>query len=234
MLSTSAAMPFGFVAHFLAHYKDTLLALLKPLGIWGVGALALIDAASLAVPMDLILAGYVWNDQPHYWLYCLTAALGSALGALVPYFVGRAGGELFLLKRINRTRYEQLRDRFESQEFLAIMVPAMMPPPMPIKLFEFAAGVFEMRAVSFFSAIFTGRFLRFMAVALLTMKYGPNIIHIVMKGVHEHLGLLLGCLGLLLLLLVVFVLRKGFGGRKRKLSHGKLEGLESALDEDAE
>ena len=230
MLSTSAAVPFGFLAHFLAHYKAALLALLKPLGIWGVGALALIDAASLAVPIDLILAGYVWNDQPHYWLYCLTAALGSALGSLVPYFIGRAGGELFLLKRINRVRYEQLRDRFESQEFLAIMVPAMMPPPTPIKLFEFAAGVFEMRAVSLFSAVFTGRFFRFMAVALLTMKYGPNIIHIVMKGVHEHLAVLLSCLGLLLVLLVAFALRKGFGSKKRKVSHGKLEELESTID----
>ena len=76
---------------------------------------------------------------------------GSAIGSLLPYYLGRAGGELFLLKRINRKRYEQLRDRFEKQEFLAIMIPAMMPPPMPVKLFEFAAGVFEMKVVVVFT-----------------------------------------------------------------------------------
>ena len=63
--------------------------------------------------------------------------------------MGRAGGELFLLKRINRERYERMRDKFERQEFMAIMIPAMMPPPMPIKLFEFAAGVFEMKPLLF-------------------------------------------------------------------------------------
>ena len=67
------------------------------------------------------------------------------IGSLVPFAIGRAGGELFLLKRINRERYERIRDRFERQEFLAIMIPAMLPPPTPLKLFEFAAGVFEMK-----------------------------------------------------------------------------------------
>ena len=60
-----------------------------------------------------------------------------------------AGGELFLMKRINRARYEQLRDRFGKQEFLAMMIPSILPPPTPWKLFVFAAGVFEMKTVHF-------------------------------------------------------------------------------------
>ena len=76
------------------------------------------------------------------------AAAASTLGSLVPFFIGRAGGEFFLLKRINRERYEKIRDRFERQEFLAIMIPAMLPPPTPLKLFEFSAGVFEMKTDS--------------------------------------------------------------------------------------
>ena len=91
----------------------------------------------------------------------------------MPYYLGRAGGELFLLKRINRERYEQMRDKFEKQEFLAIMVPAMMPPPMPVKLFEFAAGVFEMKPLWFFCAILVGKFLRFLVWAIITIIYGP-------------------------------------------------------------
>ncbi|MHB1022276.1 MAG: YqaA family protein [Acidobacteriaceae bacterium] len=189
-------------------YELYLLALLKPLGVWGIGALALVDAASIAIPIDLLVAGYVWNDRARFWLYCLSAALGSALGSLVPYFVGRAGGELFLLKRINRVRFEKMRDRFERQEFLAIMIPAMMPPPTPIKLFEFSAGVFEMKPFWFATAIFSGRFLRFMAVALLTLRYGPDIVHIAMAAFTQHLSVILEIFGLILLGILIVVLRK--------------------------
>ena len=111
--------------------------------------------------MDGVVIGYVAIDHRKFLLYCLMAAVTSAIGSLIPYYVGRAGGELFLLKRINRERYERLRDRFERQEFMAIMIPAMMPPPMPIKLFEFGAGVFEMKPLPFVLAIFAGKFIQF-------------------------------------------------------------------------
>jgi hypothetical protein len=42
------------------------------------------------------------------------ASAGSAMGGLLPYGLGRAGGELFLLKRVNRKRYERMRARFET------------------------------------------------------------------------------------------------------------------------
>src|SRR6201996_2874808 len=154
-----------------------MLTALKPLGVWGIGALAVIDSAAIPVPIDALLIDYVVHDKSRFVLYCFIAALGSAIGSLLPYYLGRAGGELFLLKRINRQRYEQLRDRFEKQEFMAIMIPAMMPPPMPVKLFEFAAGVFEMKAMWFFFAILLGKFLRFMVWAVITILYGPAIWH---------------------------------------------------------
>ncbi len=195
-------------------YELYMLVLLKPLGVWGVGLLALIDASSIAIPIDPIVAVYVWNHRSHFLFYCLSAALGSALGSLVPYFVGRAGGELFLLKRINRERFEKLRDRFERQEFLAIMIPAMMPPGTPIKLFEFSAGVFEMKPLWYTSAVFSGRFLRFTIVALLTLKYGPDIVHIAMAAFTKHLAIILELLGLLLLAVLIVVLRKKWARRR--------------------
>jgi len=127
---------------------------LAKFGIWGVGAAALLDSSTIPIPMDALLAVYVWNDKSHFWFYCLLAAAGSAVGGLLPYGIGRAGGELFLLKRINRGRYERLRARFERQEFLAMMVPSMLPPPTPWKAFVFAAGVFEMRVAPFMLAVF--------------------------------------------------------------------------------
>ena len=191
-----------------------MLAALKPLGVWGIGALAVIDSSTIPVPIDALLIDYVANDHRRFLLYCFMAAFGSAVGSLVPYYLGRAGGELFLLKRINRQRYERMRDRFEKQEFLAIMIPAMMPPPMPVKLFEFAAGVFEMKPLWFFGAILVGKFVRFLIWAIITITYGPAILGTIGRTIQAHRYWVLGVSGIVLVLLLVYVLRKVFDRRR--------------------
>jgi len=156
-----------------------LLPGLLKLGFWGVGALALLDSSSIPVPMDFILAGMIWANKSHFWLYCIMGAVGSAIGGLVPYGLGRAGGELFLLKRINRERFEQMRDRFERQEFLAVMIPSMLPPPTPWKVFIFGAGVFEMHILPFMLAVAAGRMVRWLILSLLVIKLGPGAVEVV-------------------------------------------------------
>jgi len=168
-----------FLARILDKWKLVLLPFLAKMGIWGVGAVALLDSSTIPVPMDAILAVYVWNDKGHFWLYCLLASAGSALGGLLPYWLGRAGGELFLLKRVNRERFERMRTRFESQEFLAMMIPSMLPPPTPWKAFVFAAGVFEMRVIPFMLAVFCGRMVRWLVLSLLVLKLGPGAVEVV-------------------------------------------------------
>ncbi len=170
-----------FFAHLAAEWKLLILPALLKWGIWGVGAIAVLDSSSIPVPMDAILAVYVWNDKPHFWVYCLMAAAGSAIGGLLPYGLGRAGGELFLLKRIDRAKFERLRDRFQRQEFLAVMIPSMMPPPAPWKMFIFASGVFEMRIPVFLLAVFVGRMLRWLALSLLVLKLGPGAVDLVAR-----------------------------------------------------
>jgi membrane protein YqaA with SNARE-associated domain len=169
---------FGRVA---AEWKLVLLPALLKWGILGVGAVAVLDSSSIPVPMDAILAIYVWNDKGHFWLYCLMAAAGSAIGGLLPYWLGRAGGELFLLKRVDRAKFERMRDRFQRQEFLAVMIPSMMPPPAPWKMFIFASGVFEMRIPNFLAAVFVGRMLRWLVLSLLVLKLGPSAVDLVAR-----------------------------------------------------
>jgi membrane protein YqaA with SNARE-associated domain len=188
-----------------------LLGFLKPLGFWGVGAVAVLDSSSIPVPMDLIVAGYAWSDPHRFYLYVLMASIGSAIGGLVPYWIGRAGGEIFLMKRVDRARYEKMRDKFERQEFLALMIPSMMPPPTPWKVFVFAAGVFEMRVASFMLSVFVGRLLRFTAVSLLTIRYGPQMVHELTALMHEHMLIMLVGLGVVLVVLAVLAVRKGMG-----------------------
>jgi membrane protein YqaA with SNARE-associated domain len=167
-----------FLARIIAKWKVALV-FVAGLGFWGAAVAALLDSSSIPVPMDLFIAGWVWHDKPHFWVYCLLAAAGSSAGGLVPYGLGRAGGELFLLKHVNRVRFEQLRTRFERQEFLAVMIPSMLPPPTPWKVFVFAAGVFEMRVLPYMFAVFSGRLLRWLLLSVLVMKLGPGAVDLV-------------------------------------------------------
>lgn len=195
-------------------FSTYLVAILKPLGFWGAGAIALLDSSSIPVPMDLIISGYVWADRRHFWLYCLMAAIGSSIGGLLPFYLGRAGGEIFLLKRIDRARYEQLRDRFERQEFFALFIPSMLPPPTPWKLFVFGAGVFEMRVRDFLAAVFLGRLVRFTVEGILVIRYGPEIVTIIHDLAKKHLAALLIGIGIVLALLILFAIRKNLSKRK--------------------
>lgn len=138
--------------------------------------------------MDAFLAVEIWNHKGQFWIYCLMAAIGSAIGGLLPYSLGRAGGELFLLKRVDRARFEAIRTRFERQEFLAVMIPSMLPPPAPWKVFIFASGVFEMRVASFLLAVFTGRMIRWLTLSLLVIKLGPGAAGLI---AHHALAVIL-------------------------------------------
>lgn len=189
-------------------WNVVILAALAPLGLWGLGVLAAIDSASIYIPIDALVIGYSIHAPSKLLLYCLVAALGEAFGSLVPYYLGRAGGELFLMKKIDRARYERLRDRFGRQEFLAIMIPSMMSPPIPVKVFLFAAGVFEIRVFSLFSAVFAGMFLRFSVVATIAIFYGPRIVQTLGSAMKNHATIMLTTIGIVAMLIAITVVRK--------------------------
>ena len=178
----------AFIARIVGEWKHVILPGLLSLGIWGVLAVAILDSSSVPVPVDAVLAVYIYGHPATFWIYVMVAAAGSAIGGLLPYWIGRAGGELFLLKRIDRARLDALRHRFERQEFLAVMIPSLLPPPAPWKVFVFAAGVFEMRVPLFMLAVFCGRMIRWTVLAMLVIKFGPGAVDLVS---HHAMALIL-------------------------------------------
>jgi membrane protein YqaA with SNARE-associated domain len=197
---------------FWLKWKLVILPVLVKWGILGAGAVAVLDSSTIPVPMDALIAVWVWKDQGHFWAYCLMAAAGSAVGGLLPYALGRAGGELFILKRVNREHYERMKLRFEKQEFLAMAIPSALPPPTPWKAFVFAAGVFEMRLLPFMLAVFTGRLVRWLILSVLVIKLGPEALGMVQ---HHALTLLLVVLGLAAVGFAIWWLRKRRRGEVR-------------------
>jgi membrane protein YqaA with SNARE-associated domain len=169
----------SFFARIVSEWKLVVMPALIKLGYLGAGVIGIFDSALIPLPIDAILAVYIWNDKSHFWAYPLLAAAGSAIGGLLPYGIGRGGGELYLRKRVNHHRFDQLRQRFENKEFVAVLVPSMLPPPTPWKVFVFAAGVFEMRVRSFLLAVFLGRIVRWMTLAVLVLELGPSAVGLV-------------------------------------------------------
>jgi membrane protein YqaA with SNARE-associated domain len=174
------------IAHILARYTAWVLGLMKVLGIWGVFVIAFADSALLGMPVDFVVATYVYQDRRRTLLYIAIAALGSALGSIPLYLVGYLGGEKVLRKRISEERFLKIHRSFEAHEFWALMFPGMLPPPLPFKIFVLAAAVFEMRFRDFLVAIFLGRCVRFGALAVLVLWFGPQIVGLFGGVVRLH------------------------------------------------
>jgi membrane protein YqaA with SNARE-associated domain len=148
---------------------------------------AAVDSALLGMPLDAIVAGYAWTNPRKFLLYSVMAAAGSALGSILIYLIGYKGGEVFVVKRIGQARFERIRASFERHEFWAVMLPSMLPPPTPFKLFVLSAGVAEMSFSRFLAAIFFGRFIRFAIESLIVIRYGPQIWSLIGEVFHHHL-----------------------------------------------
>jgi membrane protein YqaA with SNARE-associated domain len=165
------------IQHIFLRYTAFLWAILAPLGAWGVFVVAALDGAAVGLPMDLVIGGYVAQNHARLLLYVLMGAAGSALGSLVVYAIGYAGGEELLRKRVTPERFEKLHEAFEKHPFWSLMFPAMLPPPTPFKLFALGAAVAEMSIGHFLLAIFLGRTVRFLVLGILVVEFGPGVVH---------------------------------------------------------
>src|SRR5690349_10047534 len=177
------------IKHILARYTAFLWGIVHPLGIWGV---------------------FVSQNHARWLLYVLMAAIGSALGSLMVYGIGYAGGEELLRKRVSAERFQKLHDAFDKHPFWSLMFPAMLPPPTPFKMFALGAAVSEMQFGHFLLAIFAGRFVRFLLLSILTLKFGPQFVRIFGDVFREHWAWVLAAvaIGLLVWLITIRLKRR--------------------------
>lgn len=179
-------------------YSGALFKALAPLGFFGVFALAFIDSAAFGMPLDPVVAAYVYSGRTNLFSvagYIVLAAAGSALGSMVIYLIGKKGGEAVLHRRMSPERLERMRKRFEEREFVTLMVTSMLPPPTPFKLFLISAAAFQMGVAPFLLSIFVGRVIRFSILAVLVIRFGPQVANAMGNLLRNHL----------LLALVIFV-----------------------------
>jgi membrane protein YqaA with SNARE-associated domain len=147
-------------------------------GIGGPGLflIAFLDSSFLSFPQanDLLIVVMVAAEPQWMAYYATLATLGSLAGCLAIYHLAKKGGEAFLLKRMKASRVEWGVSLFRRYGVLAILVPSILPPPAPFKLFVLIAGVARMPVWSFALSILVGRGTRYFVIGLLTVWYGER------------------------------------------------------------
>jgi membrane protein YqaA with SNARE-associated domain len=162
------------------------------LGAPGIFVVAFLDSSFLSLPQinDLLLVVSVAR-APHLMpLYAAMATLGSIAGCTVMYYIGRKGGEALLRRRFSGSHTERALRLFSRYGVLAIIVPAILPPPAPFKIFVILAGVARMSLPQFWLAVAAGRGLRYFGEGLLAVWYGERaMIFLETHGRAVGLGL---------------------------------------------
>jgi uncharacterized membrane protein YdjX (TVP38/TMEM64 family) len=95
------------------------------------------------------------------------------------------------------------------------MFPAMLPPPTPFKAFVLASAVAEMSISHFVLAIFLGRLVRFFALALFVIKFGPGALNAIRIFFSHHFHWLLLIAAAVLIVWLVLKKRKRRGSAER-------------------
>lgn len=145
-------------------------------GLGGPGLIlvAFLDSSFLSLPevSDILVVGMV-IQHPSLWLYyAACATLGSLSGSYVIYMLARKGGGEFLKRRFKERHIARGLEAFRRYGLLAVIIPSMLPPPVPFKLFVLLAGVSGVPPVTFAIALIIGRGLRFGLIALVAIRYG--------------------------------------------------------------
>lgn len=161
---------------FFDRIHDLALAAGGP-GLFGV---AFLDSSFVPLPEinDLLVVVMVRAHASRLAYYAAMAAAGSVVGCFVLYLLARAGGSGFLARRMSASRGDRVLGLYKRFGLLALMIPALLPPPAPFKVFVLLAGVAGVSPVQFALGIGAARLARYLALGWLAVRYGDHAIEL--------------------------------------------------------
>ena len=153
----------------------------------GLFVVAFLDSSFISLPQinDLLVVLMVVRNKPLMPYYALMATAGSVAGCYVLYLIAERGGEAFLAKRLKRGHVERALALYRKRGVLALMVPALLPPPAPFKLFVLLAGVAEVTPLAFVTSIAIARGLRYLVIGMLAVWYGDFALQLLSEHGRE-------------------------------------------------
>jgi membrane protein YqaA with SNARE-associated domain len=146
----------------------------------GLFGIAFLDSSFLSLPQinDLLVVLMVTQNKSRMVYYAAMATLGSVAGCYAIYYLAAKGGDAFLRKRMKPGNMERTLAAYQRHGLLALIVPALLPPPAPFKLFVLAAGVARVPPMQFVTAIAVARGARYLALGVLAIYYGDAALEL--------------------------------------------------------
>src|SRR6516162_8214405 len=196
-------MSFEALSLWLRH---TLL----PYGGFGLMVLAVCDSSFFSLPEinDVLLMTFAINEPHSMVKFALLTTLGSLIGCALLYSVGRKGGDAFLRKSFASERLAKVQGWYQRHGILAVIIPSLLPPPTPFKVFVLSAGTFGISWPRFLIAVVIGRSIRYFSEGILAVMYGDYAIQFVQQNY--------GKFGLGLALLIVICVAVAFVFARRR------------------
>jgi membrane protein YqaA with SNARE-associated domain len=140
----------------------------------GLFFIAFLDASVLSLPEinDILIVWMVTRHKERLLYYASMSTLGSVAGCLLLYGIAWKGGEAVMRKWFHERHVERAMATFQRYGLLALLVPSILPPPAPFKIFVLLGGVARVPVRKFVGAITLGRGLRYFGEGLLAVWYG--------------------------------------------------------------
>ena len=166
-------------SHALRMHSPLVPHWLTHLGVLGLFSVAVIDSSVIPLPLpgstDLLLLWLVAHSGDP-WLLALCAIAGSILGGYTTWHIGRRGGEAALRHYVPVRLLGRIVAWVERHPILAVFLPAVLPPPIPLLPFALASGALGVSRRRFLVVFSAARSLRYSFVAWLGVTYGRKIV----------------------------------------------------------
>ena len=146
----------------------------------GLFVVAFLDSSFVSLPQinDLLVVLMVVRNKALMPYYVAMTTAGSVAGSYVLYRIALRGGEAFLSKRLKAGHTARALAMYRRHGLLALIVPALLPPPAPFKLFVLMAGVAGVRPLRFVTAIAAARGVRYLVLGVLAIRYGDSALEL--------------------------------------------------------
>jgi len=170
-------------------HKSLIPQWLTHLGPLGLFLVAIVDSSPVPLPIpgstDLLLLFLVSHNDGEPWFLALCAIAGSVIGGYISWHIGRKGGQAALRRYVPARHLGRIVSWVQHRPILAVFLPAVLPPPIPLSPFVLASGALGVPFKRFLAAYGAARTLRYSLVAWLAVLYGRHVVRLWSKELDK-------------------------------------------------